>query len=235
MEATNSNLPIGIANAASAAVVRRITTRYAHKVGDQLAEELRVYFDNNSDVTDLADEIAILRLQVGNNLAEYERVNSWPLSAFGEQLTPYQQTMARTAFLEGILAKLNASIEQVREYALTMSKIQASRNGKLDFIMAQQLAASVAQQVDEMILEGRREAVGDYIANAFNGFNPHGPVISSQPAKESAAEIVRAMAMSVPYCEPRAEVVADVEGKLPVPVATTAPAGIVPFSVPNAG
>lgn len=211
-----------IGTAVSTTQVRNAHSRYTHRISAALATELSNYCDDAQDVTDLSAEIGILRMQVGNHLADYDRVKLQAIEHFTGDTLEAKATNQQY-WLDFILDKLNASVERVREYALTMSKIQASRNGKLDFMVINQIAATLTQQVELVLSEhaGQNDK-WDYVdaANRLGGFIEHefsrlgksntiggsGPVVSNVPAKESAADIVRAMAATVPYCDPQAKV-----------------------------
>ena len=240
-----------IGTAQTAVTNRHAYNRYSHKVSDVLAAELANYVDY--DATDLTAEMGILRMQVGQALTEYDQINSVDVNLFPGD-TPAFKQQSKATLLELVTLKLNSAIEKVREYALTMSKIQAARNGKLDYMVVSQIATNLAQQFELMLaeyggqysdrtnkpfpMEAASHRVGSLLESEFsrlrNGSNgssvASGPVISSQPARISAEDILRDMVTSVPYCEPRPENTADADGIIPQPTAK-----LVPFAVPQVG
>lgn len=202
------------------ATLRKVGLRYAGQVSDKLVAQLNQYVEANNDVTDLADELGLLRYQVGQLAAKYEAATNIQLDV-NIPGTLLQQQQYKDALIDIAASRLNDAINRVRETALSMSKIQAARNGRIDTIVLSQIAANLSQQVDlvlhevggvdshsKLVLANR---ISDLLGSAFDGNNfggssvSGGPVVSTIPARISAEDILREMVASVPYCESRTE------------------------------
>ena len=202
-------------------VMRSQRFLYAHKIGDTLAAELNEYHARNDDVMNLASEMALLRMQVGESLNKYEAWRNFKPTE--EQLKQWPQATIDMMIVAAQL-EMNAAIARVQDMAVSMAKIQAARNGKIDQIYLQAIASNVAQQLDYAIQEFTHadstndravllaNRVDGLLTNAFaaignsngsgnnsSGANSIAGGVNKQPTRQTAEEILLAMAATVPF------------------------------------
>lgn len=126
--------------------VRHRDLRYSGVISDKLANELRQLVAPNNDVTDLGDEVTLLRHCLSESVRQYSNAHAMPDSTEAE-------CVDKNAAVALTKARMYGDIDRVRDLCLSMAKIQEGRNGKVDLIVLNNLVQSVVTSVDEGLLE----------------------------------------------------------------------------------
>lgn len=193
---------------------RQYKSRYAHQLSPRLANALEKQLDHHSrHVSDLSDEMAILRLFVGDAMAYYSLVTEIPDTP--EDLAKQKQKaeLVYTARL-----RVEEAVKKVEDMALTISKIDRSNvvnaTRRLMQDMLQQLMSALGSGLQQYSREFRDiglpiDTVIDQVSRSveeiisvdsgYNGVGAGtGPVISTVPSRITSDAIVTAMDETIP-------------------------------------
>lgn len=192
---------------------------YAHRVSDVLARELTHYCEANRDVTDLTHEIAICRNFVGEALQSYSNLlTQYTLACEALASTPGDLILEGkrnliSSYMSIARENVSAATDRVQNMALAMSKIQSNRQGKVDMLVMNNIAAVVSRCVDTGLIEyqgdigqQRAQLISNTIAELLDGalgqvINPAGLGLGNQQLQLTSYtpdQMVTAMSQTVP-------------------------------------
>ena len=192
------------------ALSRNRKIRYADCMSDRLMERFEQFISHGEQLTDLTDEMAVLRQFVGDAISAYSAAHDLPSD------TQEQQRKKLDSILFSQELVRNA-IHRVESMAISIARIQSLRRGKLDLLVVNSLIASIIEAVDVGIADFgdqlRRsgldpklvaDGISDRLMSAIDGTLPSDPnnavvtAIDTKRSRITTDQIVQAMDSTIP-------------------------------------